>query len=232
MEGPGDAVTYSDVLIYVQNVNEAPSFNGSITVYVDENTPGGTTVVQSLVPYTLDPDLFDSHTYVIFGGNTDNAFDIDTSSGQITVGATSILNYESIAIYTLTVRVDDGFLYGDGTLTIHLNDVNEAPTLLGTAGTFASIAENSAINTVISTLIYASDPDGADVLTFSILSGNTNNTFSISKTIQFGSSAGQLTVIDNIALDYETRTTMNVRRFFAILPIFSSFSLLTFRVIS
>ncbi|MFC2103864.1 cadherin domain-containing protein [Bacteroidota bacterium] len=58
------------------------------------------------------------------------------------------------------------------------------------------MAENSSNGTEVGTII-ASDPE-EDNLVFSILSGNTDNAFSIN------SSTGLLTVNNSVALDYET----------------------------
>ncbi|MBH0192734.1 MAG: cadherin repeat domain-containing protein, partial [Nitrospira sp.] len=63
---------------------------------------------------------------------TDSAggrFAINSSTGVITVADGSLLDYEAVPSHTVTVRVtDSGGLTYDETFTIHLTNVNEAPT--------------------------------------------------------------------------------------------------------
>ena len=72
-------------------------------------------------------------------------------------------------------------------------DVEYPPHLLDANFT---LAENSVNSTVVGT-IEASDPDG-DTLSYTILSGNTGEAFSLN------SGTGVLSVLDSTALDYET----------------------------
>ena len=84
-------------------------------------------------------------------------------------------------------------------LTDVAETVNQAPTI--TAATY-SLAENSANGTVLGK-IEATDADG-DVLTYSIISGNSGQAFGLD------SSTGQLTVASSTALDYETTPTFSL----------------------
>ena len=60
-----------------------------------------------------------------------------------------------------------------------------------------SIGENSANGTLVGAVIVASDPDAGQTLSYSLVGGNTNNTFAINAT------TGQLTVANSAALNYE-----------------------------
>ena len=87
-----------------------------------------------------DEDTDDELTYSITGGNEDEKFDIDGSSGAITV--VDDLDYEIDDSYTLTVQVDHGNGGSDtATVTITAGDVAEEELVLWsgtmTAGTFA-----------------------------------------------------------------------------------------------
>ncbi len=64
-----------------------------------------------------------------------------------------------------------------------------------------SIAENSANGTSVGAVIAASDPDAGQTLSYSLVGGNTNNTFAINAT------TGQLTVANSAALNYEVTPT-------------------------
>ncbi len=92
---------------------------------VAENAANGTVVGTASA---LDPDTWDSHTFSL----TDNAggrFAINSTTGQITVANSSLLNHESSVNHTVTVRATDtsGQTF-DRVVTIGVTDVNEAPT--------------------------------------------------------------------------------------------------------
>jgi len=112
------------ITINVGDVNEAPVVHPA-TFAVNENSPVGT--VLGTVTFT-DPDGGQSHTFAITAGNTGGAFAIDPSTGQITVAGG--INYEVTPSFSLTVQVTDGgspSLSSSATITIGVNDVNEAP---------------------------------------------------------------------------------------------------------
>jgi len=71
-------------------------------------------------------------TYSIVGGNTGGAFAINAATGQITVANTTAVDFETNPTFTLTVRVADNgspVLSALATVTVILNDVNDAPVL-------------------------------------------------------------------------------------------------------
>ena len=109
----------------------------------------------------------------------------------------SALDYETTPVFSLLVQASDGALSDSAIVTINLTDVDESinqPPSLSDA-TF-SIAENSPNNTLIGTL-EASDINN-DTLTYSIISGNTDQAFGLD------ASTGGLTVANNITLDFES----------------------------
>ena len=73
-----------------------------------------------------DPDADDTLTYSITAGNTGDVFDIDGSTGAITVA--DELDYETTETYTLTVEAsDDHGATTSATVTITVTDVAEDP---------------------------------------------------------------------------------------------------------
>ena len=68
-----------------------------------------------------------------------------------------------------------GALEDDCQISIIVSNVNEAPVFNDISLT---IAENSAVSTLVGPALVATDEDG-DSLTFSIMSGNTNGAFAI-----------------------------------------------------
>jgi hypothetical protein len=148
----------------------------------------------------------DTLIYSILSGNTDQAFGLDSTTGQLTVANSSALDYETTPAFSLLIKASDGALSDSATVTINLTDVdedstttNQAPTI--TAATYI-LAENSINGTVLGTL-EASDPDG-DTLTYTIISGNDAEGFSLD------SESGELTVSTSSALDFETTPTYSL----------------------
>ncbi|WP_233214590.1 LamG-like jellyroll fold domain-containing protein [Rhodopirellula bahusiensis] len=95
---------------------------------------GSGAMVRSIVEWNADAvlDATDAVTYTIQSQTVVGAFEIDASTGTITVGNGSLLDYESQASHSLTVRVtdEDSNTY-DEVFTVSLNDLvesNNAPS--------------------------------------------------------------------------------------------------------
>ncbi|HOO50135.1 MAG TPA: cadherin domain-containing protein, partial [Alphaproteobacteria bacterium] len=123
--GLTDTVTLTiDILDAPENT--APTVTGFGTVSINENTSIGTSVGTIT---SLDAEG-DTVTYSITAGNTNGMFAINSSTGAITLS--KVPNYEDVTTYTLTVRGRDngfGLLQNTTTVTININDLNEAPNL-------------------------------------------------------------------------------------------------------
>ena len=101
---------------------QSPPIVDDATILLDENSPNGTSV--HTVSAT-DPDIGASLTYAITAGNTNNAFAIDTGTGEITVNDVNQLDF-SIQTFTLTVTVtDNDGLTDTATITINIDDESE-----------------------------------------------------------------------------------------------------------
>ena len=93
-------------------------------------------------------------TYSLFS-NPGNLFAL---SGKQILVVNGALDFEAASSRTITVRATDtGGLTFDQTFTIAIGNVNEAPTNIALSNT--TVAENSAVNTVVGALS-GSDPDG------------------------------------------------------------------------
>ncbi|HUS47176.1 MAG TPA: cadherin repeat domain-containing protein, partial [Phycisphaerae bacterium] len=122
----GSLTNTATVTINLSNVNETPVVNDQV-FSVNENSPNGTVVGTVAAG---DVDAGDSLTYAITAGNTDNAFAINSSTGQITVNNAGALDYETNPTFNLTVEVtDSGGLTGTAAVTVNLDDVNEPPAV-------------------------------------------------------------------------------------------------------
>ncbi|MDY0029153.1 MAG: cadherin domain-containing protein [Pseudobdellovibrionaceae bacterium] len=106
--------------------NTAPLVSGFGTISVDENTASGS-VVGTITSTDAEANTV---TYSIISGNTTNMFSINSATGVITL--LGVPDFENVATYTMTIRgTDNGFglLSSTTTVTININDLNEAPAL-------------------------------------------------------------------------------------------------------
>jgi hypothetical protein len=137
------------------------------TFSLNENAANGTVVGTATA---TDPDG-NTITYSITGGNTGNAFQIDPVTGVITVATSSAVDFETTPVFNLTITAtDNGFppAAGTGTVTINLNNLNEAPT--GVTLTPNTVDEGIPIGARVGTLA-GLDPDSGDAFTFALVDG-------------------------------------------------------------
>ncbi len=149
-----------------------------------------------------DTDVGQTLTYAITGGNTGNAFTIDSATGVIRVAG--LLDYESTSAYNLTVTATDN---GTGSLSVSANvaitvgNINDAPVVQN--GTM-SVAENSPGGTAIGTVV-ATDQDAAQSLTYAIIAGNTGGVFAIN------ASTGAITLANPVDREGTASYTLTVQ---------------------
>ena len=178
------------VTINLINVNEdPPMISGSQAVEISEFAALNSVVA---VFDALDPDN-NAVTFGISSGNSENKFDIETSSGRITLIAS--LDYEMTSSYMLEIIASDGVQSTSANLTVTVLDENEfAPVFSG--GTAFSVNEEEPANTLVGTVM-ATDADGDPA--------NNQVTFSfVQQTSHFtiGSTTGEIRTVGT--LDRET----------------------------
>ena len=198
-----------DVTITVMDVNEPPEFDvPSVSLEVGENVEANTDIGDPIA--AIDPES--AELMYSLGGVDAGLFEIDTSTGQINVGASTTLDYESPAdsngdnIYELEVQVTDG-QDGDGNpddsvdakidVIIEVTDVNEPPEF-DVPSVSLEVGENAVANTNIGDPITAIDPESAELM-YS-LGGVDAGLFEID------TSTGQINVGAATTLDYEAPT--------------------------
>ena len=196
-DGAGGSINATTFSITVTPVNDAPvAVDQSFSL--PENSADGS-VVGSVS--ASDPDVGDTLSYAITGGDPIGAFAIDSVTGEITIADSTQLNFEATPVFSLTVTVtDSGGLADTAAVTVNLTDVNEAPNMNNQG--FVEL-ENAPDGTIVATL-GASDPDVGDTRTFTILSGNESGAFALNET------SGKITVADSTQLDYETTPTFTL----------------------
>lgn len=125
---------------FTTSANSAPSFaSASLTLNIDENSLAGRDVGQPVTASDADGDTL---TYSLSGTDA-GAFDIDDGTGQITVGSTTSLDFETKASYSVTVTATDTHGGTDTiTVTIEVNDLREAGVLGRIVVTLGSSGSN------------------------------------------------------------------------------------------
>ncbi len=140
----------------------------------------------------IQTDAQGTFVFEITSGNTGGAFKISTAEGILSIVDAGILNFDEIPKYQLGIQVtNENNLSSISVIEVEVIPVDR-PTL--NAGYF-TIAESSARNELVGAVDVISD--APEELSYAIINGNTDNTFSISN--------GEILVAN--ALDYETKST-------------------------
>ena len=178
-------------------LNSLPTGLGLSVSTVNENTSGNTTVGNLS---TTDTTNCDSHSYSITGGADAANFSIGAGGSSLVIND-GTLNFESKSSYAVTVQSTD--FYGASTsqaFIVNVVDLDEAPSI---SPQLRNIDENSANGTNVGAPIVASDQDAGASLAFAITAGNTGGAFAINN-------AGQISVANSAALDFETTPVFNL----------------------
>lgn len=188
-------------IVRVANENESPVVQND-TCEIKENT---TTWTKGCQITATDPEK-KTMTYTIAEGNASSLFEINASSGEISV--TGAPNYEDGSLYLLGVDVSDGVHTVRAWALVNVIDVNEPPTATVRNGT---IQENTTAGTpvdcVVGDVLYhcveGFDEDAGTALTYSIVAGNTAGVFTINST-------GDILVAKDYAIDYEKQSSYDL----------------------
>jgi cyclophilin family peptidyl-prolyl cis-trans isomerase len=188
--------------------NDAPVVENQTFTLAEEvpvNTVVGT--VTATDPNSSEGDIL---RYSITAGNTNNAFFISETTGEIRVANGSVIDFETTPTFTLTIMVTDSGGDGSGmadtgltdtaTITINLTDANDAPTIVDQS---FPLNENSANGTSVGT-VQASDQNAGDTFTFAIAAGNGGGTFAID------ANTGAITVANSAALNFEATPSIDL----------------------
>jgi len=161
---------------------------------IAENQPPGTEVGTITASDASASPVF---AYAIDSGNVGGAFEID-NSGKIRVANAAALNHEQLAQVLLRVTVtDDGVpaKSATATITIDVNDVNEAPTAVSVTPAMAD--ENLSGLTIGS--LAAADEDAGDTHQFS------------TDDPRFEVVGGKLKLKEGVSLDLDDGPTVSVQ---------------------
>ncbi len=158
----------ADITINLTNVNEKPVISNQAFNGLSEDASNGT-VVGTVV--ATDPDG-DPLEYIRTSGST--AFGINSTTAQVTVVNSSLLNFETTPSPTFGVTVNDGKgQSATATITVNLVDVNDPPRVTGSGIPDLIINEGTASATRNLWAAFEDDEDADNQLTFAI-QNNTN----------------------------------------------------------
>ena len=200
-------------------LNTAPSdLNSTTTLSILENQPIGSIVGEF---NATDPDAGATLSYSLVAGAGDGNNSLFTLETNGTLKTAAILDYESGAILSIRVKVqDENNASNEGNFTVQVTNQNEAPVI--TNGTAITLTLQEDGNLTDSTLV-ATDPDNGDVLTWTFtpdhegngsinLSGTGNSPAFLYTPNEhhFGNDFFTARVTDTGGLYYETNVTINI----------------------
>lgn len=168
-DGNGGTAT-ANVIFNVTPSNDRPT-GANQTFDVDENTPNGT-VVGTFVADDVDGDTLQYS--IVANTNPGGAFAIDDpTSGVITVGNQSELDFETTPQFQLTVEVSDGSLSTTAVAVININDVNEPPSAFG--GNIGTTDEDTPDSGGAGSVGVNDEDEDGDLTSIVSVEGNTSN---------------------------------------------------------
>lgn len=150
---------------------------------------------------TIDPDAADTFTYTLVAGagSTDNgSFNINGNQLQ----SSAVFDFETKSSYSIRVRsTDAGSLNFEKVFTITIVNNNDTPTDIALSN--SSVAENSAINTVVGNFS-TTDQDAGNTFTYTLVAGagSTDNA-------SFNINGAQLRT--SAIFDFETKNSYTIR---------------------
>ncbi|MGX9416321.1 beta strand repeat-containing protein [Vibrio sp. WJH972] len=210
-----------NVTLNIKDVDDTnPVFTSSNSVSVNENVDAGTLV------YTAVATDQNSVTYSLTGSDA-NSFNIDSSTGKVTLKASP--DYEAKSSYSFTVKATDANgNSSDKPVTLSINNLDDTAPVF-TSSNVASIEEGSGSNQVVYTAIATDDSSvtyslsGADKDSFTI--NSSNGKVSIKDNPNFDSqSSYNFTVVatDTAGNDTNQNVTLSVIDIDTSAPVFSS----------
>ena len=207
----GDNISSTEsVFININDLNDnKPVIAVSQSFTIDENL-NNENVFGTISATDTDAGTSFSN-WMILNGNTNNAFAINSNSGQISVNNSEALDREITESFTLQVTVSDGIQTSEvETVVIHLNDLNDNRPMIQTDQSF-SLNENPNDNAPIGIiLVNDADISATTYQNWTIInnpdfSGNGNNALTIDPV------SGELKVNDPEDFDCENIQSFTIK---------------------
>ena len=175
----------SKVSVFITPVNDHdPDIIEPLSGYevnITENITRGDIIIE-IEATDDDLDIHGVIRYSIVAGNSQNAFAIGSSSGNISV--VKNLDREAVSSYTLTVRATDSLpangdeRSADTTVTITVTDINDNFPIFVPAVYSTSVYETAGIGATIDQVTTTDDDTGTNAVhDYLIVDGNTDDSF-------------------------------------------------------
>ena len=196
-DGTTTTTATASLTIALQNEN-APIITGGQSFNLSEsaanNDPIGAVVA-------TDADVGTTFSnWTITSGNADGIFAINSATGMLSVLSNANLDFETTTNYTLGITVSDGAnTSAVETVAISILPENDNLPVVDPAQTF-NVSELAANGTSLGVVTATDNDAGTTFSSWTITSGNADGNFSIN------GSTGELTILSNANLDFETTT--------------------------
>jgi len=174
-DNDGGVYSKEFVLEVIDFNDEVPMATDSVVTF-DETIPLETVIIPvQATDADISPE-FHTLDYTIVSGNESSIFEIDNSTGIITL--VNFSDFEITFSYNLEVEVSDGLNTDIAEITINFSDINDEIPVM--ADTIFRISEFASIGDVLGVL-EATDADADSELTFTFSSDSDDGTFSITE---------------------------------------------------
>lgn len=179
-------------LVNCDNKDPDPTISiADINISIDENPTAGQTVA------SLDPTATGGNpVFSITSQTPSGAFEINASTGEITVANAALFDFEVNPTLNMVVTATIGDINDNATIAVSLNNLLE---ILTTQDETVAIDENPTSGTAIVTISAATDLGSAS---FAIVNESVSGAFAID------AATGELTVADASVFDFETNPTL------------------------
>jgi len=192
----GQSIVYKDGRFQKFLGVNATAFNCPVLAIITLVSTNGT-VFENAIALTYAAKIVASgitggkYTYFIISGNVNNAFKI-LPSGDIVVNDVNLLNFVTHPVYTLGVKaVDISGISAQANVTINVIAVAKPIAIKDYELSLSELSPNGTI------VVQIAATGGMAALTYSIVSGNFDNGFSINAI------SGVITLLNNQEIDYE-----------------------------
>eukprot|EP00117_Sycon_ciliatum_P033550 scpid247/ scgid25797/ Protocadherin Fat 4; Cadherin family member 14; FAT tumor suppressor homolog 4; Fat-like cadherin protein FAT-J len=174
------ATSFVQVVVVPLN-NHAPVFDQSVYNANVLETAALAHYVTTVHAHDQDYGSHGQLHYFIVAGNTNDDFFLDEFTGVLSVSGS--LDRETVAMYRLGVQVTDtdangAVLTASASVFVSITDVNDERPVFVNAIQYVKLPEDLAVDTVVANVTaYDQDIGTNSDITFTLTSGNVNNTF-------------------------------------------------------
>ena len=206
----GNASDTQGITISVIDADESPSFSSGTSNSIAENATNGDLVHD--VDADVGGDSDEGVNYAITSGNSDGGFAINTSTGQIDVADTTVLDFEWTNSFSLTIEASEGAATNNQTVSITVTDVDETPVFasVGTPSINESVTAGTTVVDIDADVTEHGDTPVDTGVDYAITGGNTDVASDGGGAFGINSSTGMLTVADADDIDRSAQSSFTL----------------------